>query len=257
MQIALLAIAVGVVHASVGVEVIRRACRTQALELAERLAAYHCRHLTQVKPLITHPDLEGNVDTMLDWTGCAYEEYDFVHGGIPRPLALFPTTARGMMVSCLLQHSTVNFIRDTPYEGDIQDPSRCPEEVLDIHIYDPLNYSRDVLDNLNIDAMLLMLYRPPCLDMVMSGFAREYVEKVVLSGQPDPPGIVEQIQGIRLKNLKFEMQNMPNGVEWPTLWSYLKGWKKGVLKGWTLEYLRGPKKLPTCTVWYYEHKSKP
>jgi hypothetical protein len=254
LHLALLVVLVGAAHvAAAGIEATRRTCLSLALNLSESLAAYHCRHFTPITPPFARPDLEDTVYTMIDWTNCAYDEYDFVHGEIPKPLTLYPTTAGNMMISCLLQNAAINFIRDLPYDDDIEVPSRCPKEVLDIHIYDPLNYSREILNTLDIDAMLRLPNRPACLDVVMSGFAREYINKVVLPEQPDVPRMTRKPPWIKLKHLTFELQKMPKGVEWPTLLSHLKAWKKGQLARLAFEYPNGPNGLPVCTVWYYEN----
>lgn len=257
MRVALLALAACVAHVFAGSDFMPKQCRKLALALSETFAGHHCRNLIAPTTSLQHEEIDMNIEDMIDMTGCAYGDYDFVHGGIPRPESLRPTTTMRMMIACLLQQSSVNFLHETVYKGDVKSPKNCVDEVLDNNIYNPLNYSREVVELIDVEAMLKMSYRPPCLEMVMSAFAREYVDKVQLKDPPEHPGVLQQWKGVRLMSERFDLEEEPAGVEWATLWIKLKTWKEGELKGWTLAYRDNPKRFPVCTVWYYKRGGKP
>ena len=239
-----------------GLDHLRHVCRTQALNLVDNLAAYHCRHVTRAQTPFPQLDPDEVVQKMLDWTNCAYGEYNFVEDGIPRPTELHPDMAWGMMVSCLLQHASIDLINGLPNRHDIKDPRRCPEEVLNLHVYDPLTDSQTILQALDVGAMLGMRDRPPCLNVVMTGFAKEFIRRNTLAEKPVSPTIMQYLHGMRLHSIRVDMNKMPAGDEWSAVWDIIRTKVKGEFHGCTMDYPDDSREFPVCTVWSYANKPK-
>lgn len=213
-----------------------RECDMQAIEVVEDLAQYYCQNVASNDTSIPHYDTRRAMEQLIYLGEYAYRGYNFLDKEtLPTPALLEPKEAMLMMRACLLQTAATKFInervdpRQGIYGGD------CAEEMMQQEFDDPLEEAERLLRPMDVSGIVALPKRHRCMERVISSFTREWVMKGAKEKEPES-GItfMDKLKGQCYFYGMEEMNKLPAGMEWPIVWNKIKTWKKGTLKGWTL-----------------------
>ena len=226
-------------------------CVNELFSLIERLASFYCRPRFITGGMPEWYDLSMNPTqtiTHVQWlSDCAYGKYDYLNQTLPAPLEIRPGEPERMMAACLAQQAALRFLGKAPEGPEALSVSECPAVAFDVRIQKPYEESVELLRNTDILGMLGRKNRHPCLEAVMSAFAREHLVRLALTQPPKKPSGFGQ----KLVTKEYDLNEMPEGLEWPLMFYTLKNWTFGELKGFTINYRHKDSEYPFPTITVY------
>ena len=232
-------------------------CVRQILSSLEELSRYYCRvRYIPTSDEFMRPgyDVARTLDTIREYSKCAYGDYDFLSGYLPEPLGKGEAEVERMLLSCLVQQAAVRFLRGTPNNVEANDAIMCPATSLKLRVFQPSKESQPFLRNYDVDGLLTYDQRHPCLEAVFSSLTRESLYGFNMKNPPPEPSFADRFKGVKQHSRRFDLNVMPEGVEWPAMFHILKIWNIGVLKGIMIEEVANDG-LPTVIVYYETRES--
>lgn len=227
-------------------------CAERLFGILDGLASHYCRHryVATSDNLMGHEyDLYPTLDAIEQLSTCAYGEYIFLYGVLPSPLRKGNAEAGKMLSACLVQQAALRFLQNAPNSIEGADALMCPSKSMSVRVFDPFSQSAPFINNLDFEGMLGFSDRHPCLEAVLSSFAKQALDQIALKKPPQKPSIIEGLQGIKLLVNEYDLNVMPEGIEWPTMLYILKNWNYGQVKGIIIKEGAGDM-LPRIVVYY-------